>query len=176
MKLPLQSLWAILWCWTQAIPVRQAMALTRLSEEAVRRWYGAFRLHLPESNEQLSRVVQLDEAYGKGWVLLMAKQKHTRKLAWTVFPGNSTQRHQALRFLQANVKPRTRLATDGALIYKGIEKWWPVRHVTDIHKKWQFGKTSEIEGMFGNLRTFLRRMYHHVEAEHMPEYVSEFAS
>src|SRR3989338_8897258 len=36
MKLPLQNFWAILWCWTQAIPVRQAMALTRLSEEAVR--------------------------------------------------------------------------------------------------------------------------------------------
>lgn len=176
MKLPLQNFWAILWCWTQAIPVKQAMALTHLSEEAVRRWYGAFRLHLPENNEQLSRVVQLDEAYGKGWVLLMAKQKHTRKLAWTCFPGNSTQRHHALRFLQANVKPRTKLATDGALIYKGIEKWWPVSHVTDIHKRWEFGKTSEIEGMFGNLRTFLRRMYHHVHAENMPEYVSEFAA
>jgi transposase-like protein len=176
MKLPFQNFWAILWCWTQAIPVKQAMALTHLSEEAVRRWYGTFRLHLPENNEQLSRVVQLDEAYGKGWVLLMAKQKHTRKLAWACFPGNSTQRHHALRFLQANVKPRTKLATDGALIYKGIEKWWPVSHVTDIHKRWEFGKTSEIEGMFGNLRTFLRRMYHHVHAENMPEYVSEFAA
>jgi hypothetical protein len=65
----------------------------------------------------------------------MAKQKRTRKLAWAVIPGDSTQRHHALRFLQANIRPGTRLATDGALIYKGIEQWWPVRHETDIHSK-----------------------------------------
>ncbi len=176
MKVSLPKFWLLLWAWTQAIPVKQAMALSELSEEAVRRWYGRFRMHLPQESEQLSRVVQLDEAYGKGWVLLMAKQKHTRKLAWTVFPGDSTQRHHALQFLQANVKPRTTLATDGALIYKGIEQWWPVTHVTDIHKKWEFGKTSEIEGMFGCYRTFVRRMYHHATADKVPEYVSEFAS
>jgi hypothetical protein len=62
----------------------------------------------------------------------------------------------------------------GALIYRGIEKWWPVTHEIDIHRKWEFGKTSEIEGMFGNFRTFIRRMYHHVSKEKMPEYVREF--
>ena len=174
LKLPLPKFWLLLWAWTQGVPVRQTMALAQLSEEAVRRWFGRFRAHLPEQSEQLSRVVQLDEAYGKGWVLLMAKQKRTRKLAWTVFPGDSTQRHHALQFLQSHVKPRTKLATDGALIYKGIEQWWPVRHVKDIHSKWEFGKTSEIEGMFGNYRTFVRRMYHHATAEKVPEYVSEF--
>jgi len=176
LKLPLQKFWLLLWCWTQAVPVRQTMALGELSEEAVRRWYGRFREHLPENVVQLSRVVQLDEAYGKGWVLLMAKQKHTRKLAWTVFPGSSTQRHHALQFLQSHVKPKTTLATDGALIYRGIEKWWPVKHVRDIHAKWEFGKTSEIEGMFGNYRTFVRRMYHHATAEKVPSYVSEFCT
>jgi len=41
-------------------------------------------------------------------------------------------------------------------------------------KKFEFGRTSEIEGMFGNLRTFIRRMYHHVTPEYLPEIVSEF--
>ncbi len=175
-KLPLQKFWLLLWCWTQGVPVKQTMALALLSEEAVRRWFGRFRDRLPENPEQLSRVVQLDEAYGKGWVLIMAKQKHTRKLAWSVLRGDSTQRHHVLQFLAANVKPRTRLATDGAFIYKGIEQWWPVRHDTDIHKNWEFGKTSEIEGMFGNYRTFVRRMYHHTTAEKVPEYVREFCT
>lgn len=176
MKLPLPKFWLLLWSWTQAVPVKQTMALSHLSEEAVRRWFGRFREHLPENAEQLSRVVQLDESYGRGWVLLMAKQENTRKLAWSVFSGNSTQRHHALRFLQANVRPGTKLSTDGAFIYKGIEQWWPVKHRTDIHKNWEFGKTSEIEGMFGNYRTFVRRMYHHHTAERVPEYVREFAS
>ena len=38
MKLLLPKFWLILWAFTQAVPVRQAMALTGLSEEAVRRW------------------------------------------------------------------------------------------------------------------------------------------
>lgn len=176
MKLPLQKFWMILWCWTQAVPVRQTMALTQLSEEAVRRWFGRFRSHLPENIEILSRVVQLDEAYGKGWVLVMAKQEKTHKLAWSAFPGSSTQRHHAFEFLQSHVKPGTKLATDGALIYRGIEKWWPVRHTRDIHAKWEFSQTSEIEGMFGCYRTFVRRMYHHHTSEKTTEYVSEFAS
>ena len=47
-------------------------------------------------------------------------------------------------------------------------------HSVDIYKKFEFGQTSEIEGMFDNLRTFIRRMYHHSTPEYIPEYVSEF--
>jgi transposase-like protein len=42
LKLPLQSFWLVLWCWTTAIPVKQAIALTNLSENAIRRWYDRF--------------------------------------------------------------------------------------------------------------------------------------
>ena len=55
-----------------------------------------------------------------------------------------------------------------------IHKWWPVDHHRDIHRKWEFELTSEIEGAFGNLRTFIRRMYHHMTPEKLPEYVREF--
>lgn len=106
----------------------------------------------------------------------MARQAHSKKLAWSWIPGSSVQRHHVARLLFATVKPGTKLHTDGALIYKGIEQWWPVTHQTDIHRKFQFGKTSQIEGMFGNLRTFIRRMYHHATTEHMPEYVGEFCA
>ncbi len=49
-------------------------------------------------------------------------------------------------------------------------------HRVDIHKKFEFGLTSEIEGMFGNLRTFIRRMYHHSTQDYLPEYVTEFCA
>lgn len=77
-------------------------------------------------------------------------------------------------FLFQNVQPKSTLQTDGSSIYKNINHWWPVKHKRDIHKKFEFGLTSEIEGMFGNLRTFIRRMYHHTSSEYLPEYVSEF--
>lgn len=176
-KLPLQQLWLILWCWTVQIPVKQTEALTELSEKAVRHWYDQFRYHLPEDQQILEALVQLDEAYfgGKsGFALLMAKQEGTRRVAWTVLPDVSPGRADAVAFLQTFVKPHTRLYTDGGSIYKHIEKWWPVEHEFDIHKKFEFTNTSEIEGMFGILRTFIRRMYHHVSRDKFPEYMCEF--
>jgi hypothetical protein len=77
-------------------------------------------------------------------------------------------------FLEENIYPYARLNTDGAAIYKQINKWWPVYHVRDIHKKFEFEHTSEIEGMFAVLRTFIRRMYHHVTVDKLGELVCEF--
>jgi len=175
LKLPLEKWWLVLWCWTSRVPVQQAMELSSLSELAIRHWYDKFREHLPENTHILSRIVQLDEAYGKGWSLIMAKETKTRKVAYVVLPERSVDRQDAIRFLTQYVKPRSRLHTDGAAIYKGIERFWPVKHTRDIHKKFEFAHTSEIEGLFGNFRTFIRRMYHHVTPEKMPEYVREFS-
>ena len=175
MKLPHQKFWALLWLWTCAIPVRQAMAITRLSDDCVRRWYGRFRAHLPRETHILERIVQLDEAFFRDMTLMMAKQKGTRKLAWDVIPGTSPNRGHATHFLFRKVKPRSKLWTDGAAIYRGIGQWWPVEHSRDIHRKFEFAHTSEIEGMFGVYRTFVRRMYHHHWSINLPEYVREFS-
>lgn len=174
MKLSYQEFWLILWCWTTQIPVKQAQALCNLSEKGVRHWYSLFRSHLPLNEEILEKIVQLDEAYFKSISLLMAKQKGSRKLAYELIKGTSVNRGDAVNFLGQYIKPRSELKTDGASIYQGIENWWPVEHKRDIHRKFEFSNTSEIEGMFGNLKTFIRRMYHHTTAEKMPEIVGEF--
>lgn len=174
MKVSFQKFWLILWSWTTQIPVKQAMALTELSEAAIRHWYDRFRTHLPDSRLILEKIVQLDEAYFKKQALMMAKQQGTRNVAYDILQGTTVQRHHAAQFLYTYIKPRSKLHTDGASIYRGIERWWPVQHRRDIHKKWEFELTSEIEGLFGNLRTFIRRMYHHTTPEKLPEIVSEF--
>lgn len=46
------------------------------------------------------------------------------------------------------------------------------RHL--LHQKVEFAHTSEIEGMFGVYRTFVRRMYHHHRSENLQEYMREF--
>jgi len=174
MKLSHQSFWLLLWCWTTMIPVRQAMALCHRSEGAVRHWYDQFRSHLPQDPVILAKLVQLDEMYATERSLLMGKQPGTRKLAWEVLTTTNVQRHHATFFLQQHVKPGTKLRTDGAAIYRTIDQWWPVQHAFDIHKKFEFAQTSEIEGTFGNLRTFIRRMYHHVTPEQFSAIVGEF--
>ena len=175
MKLSYRTFWSLLWCWTQKIPVLQTQSLCHLSEEAVRHWFRQFRLHLPEIEPILEGKVQMDEAYFKSLSLLMAKQVGSKKLAQQIIYKNSVDKSEASRFIFQWVAPNSGLQTDGASIYKKINDWWPVKHKVDIHRKFQFGLTSEIEGMFGVLRTFIRRMYHHATPEYLPEYVAEFA-
>ena len=174
MKLSYRTFWALLWCWTQKIPVQQTKRLCHVSEKTIRHWFRQFRLHLPQFEPILKGQIQMDEAYFKSLSLVMAKQVGSKNLAHQVLPKNSVDKTDALSFIYQWVEPKSQLQTDGASIYKSIEKWWPVKHKKDIHKRFEFGRTSEIEGMFGNLRTFIRRMYHHVTPEYLPEYVGEF--
>ena len=176
MKLNLRTFYALLWCWTQKIPVLQSQKLCHVSEEAVYHWFRQFRLHVPELQPILSGTVQMDEAYFKGLSLLMAKQIGTHKLAFQVIGKNSVNKTEASQFIFQTIEPKSRLQTDGGSIYHAIEQWWQVEHKVDIHKKFQFGLTSEIEGMFGVIRTFIRRMYHHVTPAYLPEYLAEFVA
>ena len=178
MRLSYRTLWALLWCWTQQVPVKQTMALCGLSHKSVRRAFALFRAQIPEEFTLLEGNVQLDEAFfgGKrGLALMLGKQIGTRKLAHAIVPVD-VQRGHAFQFLAQNVRPKTRLQTDGGGIYRNIHRWWPVEHRKDIHAKWEFALTSEVEGMFGNLRTFLRRMYHHVSVTYFPAYAGEFCA
>lgn len=178
LKISLRDLWLIVWCFTNQMPIKQASNASGLSQKAVRYWYSTFRANLPKGKVVLEAIIQLDEVYFsgfKGRSVLMAKQKGTRKIAFKVLPHTQPSKLDALEFLRGNIKPGSILCTDGFSIYQGIEKLYPITHIVDIHKAWEFSKTSEIEGMFGNLRTFIRRMYHHVTPENLEEIVSEFS-
>jgi len=174
MKLPLEQWWLILWCWTTRIPVRQAAKLATVSEVTIYHWYDQFRDHLPEEYHVLEGIVQLDEAYFRDWCLLMGKQVGSRKLAYELIYKSHPNKLDANSFLFEKVSPGAKLWTDGSQLYTQAPDYWPVEHSRDIHKKFEFAHTSEIEGTFGILRTFIRRMYHHVTPEKFPDYVREF--
>lgn len=172
-RLSYQALWLLLWCWTAGVPVKQAAALSTISRQKVYAWYGRFRSHLPETQLILKKTVQLDEAFFRQLAVMAAKERGQRRCAAMVLPGHPQKQH-VWRFVREYVAPRSRLHTDGGGHYRKIDQWWPVRHRYERHAKWEFALTSEIEGWFGNLRTFIRRMYHHVTPEKLPEVVSEF--
>lgn len=179
MKLTWQNFWGLLWAYTSKVPIDQAGRLLKLSRPTIYRWFGLFRKHLPHLEDvRLEGAVQIDEAYfggrKKGVAIVGAKQKGTSKVAAIVIPASSVDRADITPFLRQYVVPGSRLCTDGAKIYKGIGRYWPVEHDVDIHKKFQFAKTSEIEGFWGCLRTFIRRMYHHVTVKKLPEMLREY--
>jgi hypothetical protein len=163
------------------VPVDQSSHLAGLSLKTVERWFGRFRAKIPEDFAmRLDENVQMDEMYrgGKksGYSIIGAKQKGTKKIMCKVIKKPSVQRQNVVEFLSQFVEPGATLCTDGGSIYKKIESWWPVIHQHDIHKKFEFALTSEIEGLWGNLVTFIRRMYHHVTSKNIVEYVREFVA
>lgn len=180
MKLSWQKFWRLLWCYGNRLPVDQTQRLLRLSRPSIYRWFALFRKHLPEMDVRLEKCVQIDEAYfggrKKGMAIVGAKERGKRKVAAFVVPASSVQRMDIIPFLRQHVRPGAKLWSDGALIYKGIKNHWPVQHSYDIHRKGEFSKTSEIEGFWGSLRTFIRRMYHHVTVQYLPEMLHEYVS
>lgn len=179
MKISWQKFWRLLWCYGNRVPVDQTQKLIHVSLPTVYRWFDLFRKNLPRGdNIRLEDCVQIDEAYfggrKNGVAVVGAKQRGTRKISAFVISASSVQRTDVVPFIREHIRPGTKLWSDGALIYKGISNHWPLDHAYDIHRKGQFGKTSEIEGFWGALRTFIRRMYHHVTVEHLPEMLHEY--
>lgn len=180
LKLPITQFWLILWCWTQQVPVKQTSKLTQLSMTTIYHWFEVFRSRLPKDTDLLEHLVQLDEAYfgskSKNTMraLFMGKQIDSKKLAFKLLDNEYPVREDAWDFFKVNIAPQTQVATDGAMIYRKIDQWWPVEHSYDIHRKFEFTQTSQIEGIFGVLRTFIRRMYHHVSCTKLEGVVREF--
>ena len=117
MKLNLRTFWALLWCWTQRIPVLQTQKLCHVGEEAVRYWSGQFRLHLPDLEPILQGKVQMDEAYFRRLSLIIAKQVGSNKLAHQMIFKNSVDKQQTAQFLFQYIQPKSVLQTDGSTIY-----------------------------------------------------------
>jgi transposase-like protein len=185
MKISLDIFWLLLWCWSNEVAPDQAQKLCGVSKPTQRRWYEKFREHIPRQpfeQVRLSGIVQMDEAYRggtQGYAIVGAKEKQgkqnkRRKMAFQVVPRPAVNRGEALSLLTEHVVPDSHLHTDGAAIYRSIEKWWRVNHRSEIHSKWEFALTSEIEGLWGTLTTFTRRMYHHVTKEKIEELLREF--
>ena len=186
-KLPLTTIWLLMWCWTNKAPVDQAGKLSGVSEVTTRRWYEKFRNHLPKDkleDVRLEGVVMMDEAYrgskNSKYSFVGAKQKaengKRKKMSIRVLHKGSVDKHDAVKFISQYIIPKSQFNTDGSAIYRNIENYWPLNHQSEIHKKWEFELTSEIEGLWGNLTTFIRRMYHHVTQDKVESLVQEFVA
>jgi transposase-like protein len=175
-KLPLETIWILLWCWQKQIPIKQCMSIVGLSYPTVFNWYAKFRDKLPKEllETVLKNNIACDEMYTKGNSIIGAKEKGTRNIALQVIHQKSVNKNHAVDFLIRVAQADSNLFTDGSGIYKGIGNWHRLKHTYEIHKKFQFALTAEIEGLWGVFRTFIRRMYHHVTKYKLEDLVSEF--
>lgn len=176
MKISVRHLWCLIWCWQQKLNVQQVQSLVNLSIPTIRRYYELFRDNLNvDIDVILEGKVQADEMFVKGAFIMGAKDINNKKIKLNVVFQKYPNKKDAMNLIYNHIKPGSDLYTDGSGIYIGCKNWWPIKnHKRDIHNKWEFSLTSEIEGIWANLRTFIRRMYHHVTLEKLPKVVAEF--
>ncbi len=189
MKLDLQTFWLVLWCFVHKVGITQAIALCELSQKAIIHYFDLFRAHIPtpyEEDEILSGNIQMDEAYfgsfNKKFCLLMTKQtadKETGKkgklIPRLLKRGKDPAKIDILNFCKDYIQPGSVLNTDGSPLYTNITDYWPfTTHNVDIHADFVFDHTSEIEGTFGNLKPFIKRMYYHISGDKLGSVVAEF--
>lgn len=176
-RLTLPYLWQLLFCFVHAVPVKQTMKLTRLSEKAVRHWYDEFRKQLFLLDAKLKGVVQVDEVYLGGWkgkAVIAGKEIEAKEVRFHICKTYEPHADDVYEFFDKYISPGSTICTDSSPLYPRICRMFSCLHRRDIHAKFEFHITSEIEGCFGNLRTFIRRMYHHVTVQKLPEYLMEF--
>lgn len=175
-KLSLEIIWLLLWCWQKKFSRQQAMELSGVSYPTVTSWYEKFRERIPK--EKLDTVLKgdiaCDEMFTKETAIIGAKEKGTRNIAMRVLHDKHPHKGHAVRFLQEFAKSESNLFTDGSGIYKGVGNWHKLKHTYEVHKKFEFALTAEIEGVWGVFRTFIRRMYHHVTVYKLEGLVAEF--
>jgi len=176
-KLSLEQIWLLLWCWQKQIPIKQAMSIIGVSYPTVFSYYAKFRDNIPKEriNELiLKNKVVCDEMYTRGNSIIDAKEKGTKNIVLKVNHTKNVNKQQAVEFLTRFVKANSYLFTDGSGIYRGIGNWHRLKHTYEVHRKFEFSLTAEIEGIWACFRTFVRRMYHHVTTYKLEDLVSEF--
>jgi len=174
--LPFETIWLLLWCWQKKFSKQHTMDIVGVSYPTVTSWYDRFHKHIPPGriDTLLSGDIVPDEMFTRDTAILGAKEKGTRNIMLKVLHEKHPNKSHAVDLLQQFVESNSNLFTDGSVIYKGIGNWHKLKHQYEIHSKFEFTLTAEIEGLRGVFRTFIRRMYHHVSIYKLEELVTEF--
>ena len=147
MKISWVQFWILLQCWQKKYSVQQAQSEAGASEKTCRIWYEKFRNHLPRTAFFLEGEIEIDEMYTsreKG--VFGAIKRHTKELVLWV-PQDRPNKSYAKVFLESVIHPDSHLFTDGSLFYRNVRDWGFRDHTSENHSKFEFGETSQIEGL-----------------------------
>ncbi|MBI4433784.1 IS1595 family transposase [Candidatus Uhrbacteria bacterium] len=177
-KLSDRKLWILLRCWQERVPLGTASRVAGVSPATVRRWYRQFSEHLMYASAPLRGTVEIDEAFigkrrhGNQRIVIGAIERDTNRIVLQMMPAHTQEASD--RFLLGHVEHGSAVCTDGSMLYEGINQFFSYLHIRCNHSAWYFGPTNRIEAVWSVLKRRIRRMYHHVWKEHLPNLLREF--
>ncbi|MBU0649456.1 transposase [Patescibacteria group bacterium] len=180
-RLPLAKIALLTRCFLKNYPLAVAQDTTGLSYPTVRRYYDIFRLkankYTLEHAQFLKGRIVIDACYiGKKRnnnqaVVLGAVEEDYTNLAFRIIPQE--EQGYVEKFLYDTACPWSHIIHDGHKAYEDLS-WTGVTHEAEIHELGQFEKSCPIERIWALLRTRIRRTYHHIWKEKLPDYLAEF--
>jgi transposase-like protein len=177
MKITWSQLWQLLWCFCRKYDPHKARDITGISLVSIRRWYKLFRRHLPQRDRQLEFLVCADEGYfgkrktGNQRIAAGVVEPLTNEVRLRIVPDTEQDTLEAFLFEHVSTK-ETMVYTDSHPSYGDIQ-FMGYAHDTENHSKGQLKHTVPIERVWSFAKWHLRRMYHHLWAKHLPEFLRE---
>lgn len=177
-KLSFTQLWQLLDCWLGELSLEDTEHVTKLSHMTVRRWYRKFNALIPEQLLKLSGTVEIDEAFiGKQrfknqTIVIGALERDRNTIVLKCIPDR--EQGTTDTFILETVAPHSMIYTDAWGGYQHITEFFGYGHEWVNHSLGSFGLTNRIENVWMCLRRFIRKVYHHVWATHLPNVLREF--
>lgn len=177
MKLSWPTFWRLLWCFCRKYPPGKAAEITSLSLVTVRHWYTLFRRHLPARSRQLEFLVCADEGYfgkrktGNQRIAAGAVEPLTNEVRLRLVPNTEQDTLEAFLYRHVSTQ-ETMVYTDSHPSYNDIQ-FMGYAHDTENHSKGQLKHTVPIERVWSFAKWHLRRMYHHLWARNLPQFLRE---
>lgn len=164
-------------CFSNKYTLNNVQDNLEVSYVTVRHLFTKIRHKLPQDNEKIFGDVITDVAYiGKkkndNQILVsgVVNREFTRVIIEIV-----TDQEQATleKFIHDNVIIHSFITTDSHASYNDLE-WYGYGLRRENHSRFQLKYSCPIERVWALLKTFIKRTYHHIWKEKLPEYLVEF--
>lgn len=176
-NLTLRQIIDLTYCFSQSFSLKVVCQTTEISLVSARFNYHRLRQLLPKTKGKLAGDIIADEAY-------VGRQKHDNQ---AIIAGVVDRSFKQIRlrivpdreqptleqFILDYVETDSILTTDAWTSYYDIE-WYGYSHRIENHQLNQLKLSVPIERVWALFKTLLRRTYHHIWKESLPEYVVEF--
>ena len=177
-KLSYKQILVLLQAWQKGLSPGSVKAHTSLSYPTIARWYGLFRVHLPDSDSVvLIGEVEADESffgkqkYNNQKIVIGAVERASGRLRLRIIPDREQDTFED--FLLSSVDRTSLVSTDAHKSYEGIE-WYGYLHWQSNHSIGQFRETNRIEGTWSVIKRHIRRMYGQIRMSLLPQLLVEF--
>ena len=177
-KLDYQTILKTIHCFSNRYSLKTVMDLTGLSYPSARKAYSILRLLLPNDKHKLAGDIITDVMYvGKQKTdnQAMVSGAVNREFNYVNLQIISDQEQGMLeKFIYDHIDHNCSLiTTDSHKSYSDIQ-WMGYGHQQENHSKFELKLSVPIERVWALFKTLIRRTYHHIWKETLPEYLVEF--